>query len=122
MPVCPRLSERFWTSSLRLPMKARPRMKTVYLVSYDVCDAKRLRKTYTKLCGFGTPLQYSVFRCELSAMQLQALKGGLWEILNLAEDRVMVVDLGPAGSRGDECVEFWGTPRLAIPERTAVII
>jgi len=97
-------------------------MKTVYLVSYDVCDAKRLRLTYKKLCGFGTALQYSVFRCELSPLQRQSLKEQLWEILNLDVDRVMIVDLGPAGARGDECFEFWGNPRMSIPARTAVIV
>lgn len=97
-------------------------MKTVYIISYDVADAKRLRQTYRKLCGFGTPLQYSVFRCELSQLQLMALKEGLWSILNLVDDRVMVVNLGPVGARGDECVEFWGTPRMELPSRTAVII
>ncbi len=97
-------------------------MKTVFLVSYDVADAKRLRQTYKKLCGFGLPLQYSVFRCELSATQLQMLKQELWRILNLDEDRVMVVNLGPAGARGDECVEFWGSSRVQIPDRQAVII
>lgn len=97
-------------------------MKTVYLVSYDVADPKRLRHTYRKLCGFGVALQYSVFRCELAPLQLHALKEGLWSILNLAEDRVMVVNLGPAGARGDECVEFWGQQRTEIPTRTATII
>ena len=97
-------------------------MKTVYIVSYDVADAKRLRKTYKKLCGFGRPLQYSVFRCELSDLQLQTLKEDLWEILNFAADRVMVVDLGPAAARGDDCVEFWGEPRMELPQRTAIIV
>jgi CRISPR-associated protein Cas2 len=97
-------------------------MKSVYLIAYDVADPKRLRYTYRKLCGFGTPLQYSVFRCELAPMQLQKLKEGLWTILNLAEDRVMVVNLGPVGARGDDCVEFWGNPRIEPPTRTAVII
>lgn len=97
-------------------------MKTAYLVSYDVADAKRLRKTYKTLCGFGQPLQYSVFRCELSDLQLHALKERLWDILNLTDDRVMVVDLGPVGSRGDECVEFWGQPRWEAPSRTAIVI
>ena len=97
-------------------------MKTVYLISYDVCDAKRLRQTYKKMCGFGTALQYSVFRCELSPLQLQSLKEQLWEILNLEQDRVMLVDLGPAGARGDQCVEFWGHTRMQIPSRVAVII
>lgn len=97
-------------------------MRSVFLVSYDVCDPKRLRLAYKKLCGFGLALQYSVFRCELSPMQLQSLKEQLWSILNLEVDRVMVVDLGPAGARGEECVEFWGTPRTEIPTRKSVIV
>lgn len=49
-------------------------MRNVYLVCYDVADDKRLRKTYKKMCGFGDPLQYSVFRCELSAVEKQLLR------------------------------------------------
>jgi len=97
-------------------------MRTVFLVSYDVCDPKRLRQTYKTLCGFGTSLQYSVFRCELNPLQLHALKEKLWSILNLDEDRVMVVNLGPAGARGDDCVEFWGSSRMEIAPRTAIIV
>lgn len=97
-------------------------MRNVFLVSYDVCDAKRLRQTYKKMCGFGISLQYSVFRCELNPLQLHSLKEQLWEILNLDEDRVMVVDLGPVGARGDDCVEFWGTSRMEKPSRAAVIV
>lgn len=67
-------------------------------------------------------MQYSVFRCELSPLQLHALKEKLWAILNLNEDRVMVVNLGPAGARGDDCVEFWGTSQLQLPARTAIIV
>lgn len=43
-------------------------------------------------------------------------------ILNWDHDRVMLVDLGPAGARGDECVEFWGDPRVEVPDRGAVIV
>jgi CRISPR-associated protein Cas2 len=97
-------------------------MRNVYLVSYDVGDDKRLRKTYKTMCGFGDPLQYSVFRCELSAVERQLLKEALWALLNWDQDRVMLVDLGPAGARGDDCFEFWGTPRVEIPDRTAVVV
>jgi CRISPR-associated protein Cas2 len=97
-------------------------VRNVFLVSYDVADAKRLRKTYKKMCGFGAPMQYSVFRCELSPVEKQMLKEALWEILNWERDRVMLVDLGPIGARGDECVEFWGEPRMEIPRRVAVIV
>ena len=97
-------------------------MRNVYLVCYDVADDKRLRKTYKKMQGFGESMQYSIFRCELSPVERQLLKESLWAILNWEQDRVMLVNLGPVGARGDECVEFWGTPRVEIPSRTAVIV
>ena len=97
-------------------------MRNVYLICYDVADAKRLRLTYKTMCGFGVSVQYSIFRCELSPNEKHSLKEALWSILNWQHDRVMLVDLGPAGARGDQCVEFWGDPRSAIPDRRAVII
>lgn len=97
-------------------------MRNVYIVCYDVADDKRLRKTYKKMRGFGDPMQYSVFRCELSPTEKQRMQAALWEILNWEQDRVMLVDLGPAGARGDECVEFWGEPRVELPRRAAVIV
>ncbi len=97
-------------------------MRNVYLVCYDVADDKRLRKTYKKMRGFGDPLQYSVFRCELSPTEKQQLKEALWDILNWNQDRVMLLDLGPAGARGDQCVEYWGEPRVALPDRAALIV
>lgn len=97
-------------------------MRNVYLVCYDVADDKRLRKTYKKMRGFGDPLQYSVFRCELSPTEKQLLKEALWDILNWGEDRVMLLDLGPVGARGDQCVEYWGEPRVALAERAALIV
>jgi len=97
-------------------------MRRVYLVCYDVSDAKRLRRTHKKMCGFGDPVQYSIFRCELSPTEKQLMKEALWEILNFAHDRVMLVDLGPARRRGKRCVEFWGEPRTEPPERAAVIV
>jgi CRISPR-associated protein Cas2 len=97
-------------------------MRNVYLVCYDVADDKRLRQTYKKMRGFGDPLQYSVFRCELSPMEKHAMKEALWEILKWDKDRVMLIDLGPAGARGDECIEFWGEPRVEPPGRRAVVV
>jgi len=41
-----------------------------YLVSYDICHPKRLRRVARALEGFGVRLQYSVFECALDAMRL----------------------------------------------------
>ncbi|MBW3597273.1 MAG: CRISPR-associated endonuclease Cas2 [Planctomycetes bacterium] len=96
-------------------------MRSVYLIAYDVCDPKRLRKTHKLMCGAGDPLQFSVFRCELSEVEKQQLQESLWDVLNLAQDRVMLVNLGPVGARGDDCIEYWGEPLSGEPDRTAVV-
>ncbi len=97
-------------------------MRHVHLIAYDICQPKRYRQIYKAMKGAGDPLQYSVFRCELSDVELQELKMKVWPLLNLDEDRVMIVNLGPVEGRGDECIEFWGTPRSEPPDRTAVIL
>ncbi len=97
-------------------------MRSVYLLCYDVADPKRLRRTYKKMRGFGVPLQFSVFRCELSAIERQQMKAALWEILNWNEDRVILVNLGPVGARGDQCLEYWGPPRVQPPKSSAWIV
>jgi len=97
-------------------------MRNVHLIAYDIGDQKRYRQIHKVMCGHGDPLQYSVFRCELSEVELQTLKGTLWPLLNLAEDRVMIVNLGPTDGRGDECIEYWGSPRVTPANHSATII
>lgn len=72
-------------------------MRRRYLVTYDVADAKRLRRTYRTMHGFGDPVQYSVFLCDLSAVEKQLMVERLHELLNWGHDRVMIVDLGEIG-------------------------
>lgn len=97
-------------------------MRNVYLIAYDIACPKRYRLVYRSMCGSGDPLQYSVFRCELTNLELQKLKDTLWPVLNLGEDRVMIVDLGPIEGRGDNCIDFWGNPRVVPHARTAAVI
>lgn len=96
-------------------------MKHIYLICYDVAEPKRLRKVYKTMQGVGESLQYSVFRCELSPVERQKLIELLWEILNLAEDRLLVANLGISDSRGIESLQYWGTPR-EVPNSTRPIV
>ena len=43
-------------------------MRRLYLVAYDICDPKRLRKVFKTMRGFGEHLQFSVFQCDLTPM------------------------------------------------------
>ncbi len=85
-------------------------MRTTYIVTYDVCDPKRLRKAFKVCKAYGTHLQLSVFECDLSAADLVKLKGELNEIINSAEDQVLFVELGPTNTRGQRVIGSLGVP------------
>lgn len=85
-------------------------MRNRFLVSYDICDEKRLRRVFTKMKAFGLHIQYSVFECELSARELAIMKSALDPILDHANDQVLVVDLGPSDGRGGDCIQALGLP------------
>lgn len=85
-------------------------MRHTYIVTYDICDDKRLRKVF-KICrDFGDHLQYSVFECDLNPAELVTLKDMLEVIINHAEDQVLFIDLGPAQGRGDRVITALGVP------------
>ena len=96
-------------------------MRHRFLVCYDVVDPRRLARTYRKMNGFGEPAQYSVFICDLSPKERALLATALTEILNLKEDRVLIVDMGPSEGRGRESFTTMGNAR-ELPRRSAVII
>ncbi|NLE94878.1 MAG: CRISPR-associated endonuclease Cas2 [Dehalococcoidia bacterium] len=96
-------------------------MRNRYFVCYDVSDPKRLNRTYRKMLGFGDPAQYSVFVCDLSPKERVLLLEALTGILNLKEDRVLVVDAGPSEGRGSRCYEVLGRA-LAASDRKAVVV
>ena len=81
-----------------------------YLVSYDICDPKRLRRVAKVLEGFGTRLQYSVFECPLNDMRLAELKAELAPVLNLEQDQVLFVSLGLENADATLVIEAMGMP------------
>jgi CRISPR-associated protein Cas2 len=70
--------------------------------------------------GFGDPLQYSVFRCDLSEQEKVSLIGTLSSIIKSDEDQVLIVDLGPPAGRGGTCFEVLGCQRP--PEESGAIV
>jgi len=81
-----------------------------YLVCYDICDDKRLRKVFTTMRGFGDHLQYSVFECQFTTADLVRCRTALARIINHGEDQVLFVNLGPAEGRGDRVITALGIP------------
>ena len=85
--------------------------RTRYLVAYDVRDPRRLRRVNRVAKDHGEPLQYSVFVCDLTNVELVGLKRALLAEMKLTEDSVGIFDLGPPSSRGIRCIEFMGVRR-----------
>jgi len=94
--------------------------RTRYLLAYDIRKPKRLRRVHQVALTYGQPLQYSVFVCDLTKVELIGLKGALLEEMKTDEDSIGIFDLGPPDGRGVKCIEFLGT-RRALPQNEAMI-
>ena len=92
-------------------------MRATYLVCYDICDAKRLRRVAEICSDFGVRLQYSVFECDLSASERIAMEGKLEEVIESREDQVLFVNLGLTQGKGGWEIAALGRPytRMAAP-------
>ena len=96
-------------------------MRNVVFVSYDISDPRRLRLVYQFMRGRGDHVQYSVFRCELSATERARLIMGLAELIDHAADQVLLIDTGPAEGRGADCVEALGRPFVTTARRAVIV-
>jgi CRISPR-associated protein Cas2 len=83
-------------------------MRHTYIVSYDISDAKRLRKVFRTCQDYGNHLQYSVFECDLSAQEKVELETKLNGLIHHDDDQVLFISLGPAESRGDRVITALG--------------
>jgi CRISPR-associated protein Cas2 len=98
-------------------MKGRKR----YLVCYDIRDSKRLRDVHHLVKGFGFAMQYSVFVCDLDAIEMIDLRRELGEVIHHREDSIAFVDLGAPEQRGVECFSFMGA-RPSLPMSGPLIV
>lgn len=73
--------------------------KNWYLVTYDVRDPKRLRQTAKRLEGYGSRIQYSVFRCRLQPRELERMQWELAKILDSEDDLLIIGLCGECASK-----------------------
>ncbi|MCB1982913.1 MAG: CRISPR-associated endonuclease Cas2 [Rhodoferax sp.] len=87
----------------------------LFVVTYDIADARRWRRVFRLMHGFGEWLQLSVFQCRLTRSRLLEMQERLGAAIDNTADHVMIIDAGPAegvrlrvrslGKRGFEPVE-----------------
>lgn len=95
-------------------------MRLLYVVTYDICDDKRLRRVFKLMRGYGERVQYSVFRCELSDRERVELMSKLAEEIKHDEDQVLFFPLGPAGGEREAGVHHVG--RAYVPRDGGAVV
>ncbi len=96
-------------------------MRNSYIVAYDICEEKRLRKVFQTMRNYGDHLQYSVFECQLTPTDLVRCRGELSSIIHHQEDQVLFIDLGPAEGRGDRVITALGKPYTNVDSPCIVV-
>jgi CRISPR-associated protein Cas2 len=92
-----------------------------FIVCYDIREPKRLRKTHEVMLGFGDPLQYSVFVCDLSKAERLLMEDAVKQVVKLPEDFVHIIDLGPAYGRFSIRIRSLGHNPLPAPTRHMIL-
>jgi CRISPR-associated protein Cas2 len=95
-------------------------MRNAFIVSYDISDPKRLKKVFQAMYGYGDHIQLSVFRCELSDTDRVRMIAKLDKLIHHEQDQVLIIDIGPASGRAEQCIKAIGRSYIA-RERTAVV-
>jgi len=96
-------------------------LRNKYLVSYDISDEKRLNRVFNKMKGYGEPIQYSVFICNLSLKEKVMMISALKEIINNREDSIIIIEIGSSDKNTNDLIELIGKIP-DIPERKNIII
>ena len=96
-------------------------MRRHYLVTYDICDGKRLRRVFKTMKGFGAHLQLSVVQCDLPDIDLVRMKAALTDIIDPRVDQVLIIDLGSTDSHPIKRIESMGI-KVELEERRARIV
>lgn len=96
-------------------------MRRCYLVCYDIGDPKRLRQVFKVMKGYGEHWQYSVFFCVLAPIDRVRMQSGLEEAMNLAEDQVIIIDLGSDEDHARKAATVLG-PSLPPRDKGVVVL
>jgi CRISPR-associated protein Cas2 len=94
--------------------------ENLYIVAYDIAAPRRWRKVFRIMEGYGEWVQLSVFQCRLTRRRQIELKLALADVINHAEDHVIIVDVGPAAANRPR-VESLGKP-FSVVDRGPVIV
>ena len=85
----------------------------LYLIAYDVSSPKRWRRIQKAVRRLCRRSQLSVFVCRGTQARLARLEATLRREMDMTQDRLMVLDLGPADTAADKLKEINSITDLA---------
>ena len=93
----------------------------LYVVVYDISDAKRWRAIFKTMHGYGEWVQLSVFQCRLTPVRQAELLADLDRLIHHDEDHVVIMDIGAADQVQPRVVSLGKRPFTPI-EHTPTIV
>lgn len=78
----------------------------LYLIAYDVGCPKRWRRVIKAVRRLCRRSQLSVFVCRATPARIQQLERELRRVLHPRDDRLMILDLGPAATAQAQLKSF----------------
>jgi len=96
-------------------------MRAVYLVGYDICDPKRLRRVHKVTKRFGERLQYSLYLCRLDTKRLRKLQDSLKKEIDPDEDQILLIRLGMESNLKNLSFTTLGIP-VHIEQRSPIVV
>ena len=64
--------------------------RTLFLIAYDISNARRLARVHYFLKGYSTGGQKSVYECFLTTGELNSVQQGIRELIEEADDRIHI--------------------------------
>ena len=64
-----------------------------FLVMYDICDKKRLRKVENVISSYGVRVQKSVFECDISESKMKTMCNDVVLEMELSSDSIRIYPL-----------------------------
>lgn len=92
----------------------------LYLVAYDISDAKRWRRVFKLMQAYGEWVQLSVFQCRMSRQRHAELVALLDGVIHHEFDHVLIMDIGVADQIDPKVVSLGKTFQAV--ERGPVIV
>ncbi|WP_182353197.1 CRISPR-associated endonuclease Cas2 [Flaviflexus huanghaiensis] len=92
-----------------------------YLIAYDIPDDRRRARISKALGSYGERMQFSVFLLDLNPVALVSLTDELEDLMDSAEDALLICDLGASHDANQRSITSLGR-QAELPKPQSFVI